>query len=132
MGLFLYLFNPLFMKLKVHAFAMAVGVYWGVCVMVCTLLAVYTGYLNDMMQLLVGIYPWYQVTVAGAFIGLGIGVVDGFIAGMIFAWLYNLMAKHCCCKGSCCQDICCKDACCEKEGKKEDCCGGKGKKCCGK
>jgi len=35
------------------------------------------------------IHPGYSVSLTGAFIGLGWGLLDGFILGYLFASLYN-------------------------------------------
>jgi hypothetical protein len=57
-----------------------------------TLLALYTGYLSHISELLVGVYPYYEVSLMGAVAGLVWGFVDGFICGLITAWVYNLFA----------------------------------------
>ncbi|MBD3156255.1 hypothetical protein GF369_00345 [Candidatus Peregrinibacteria bacterium] len=80
------------MKLSVKALALSSGIFWGLCLFLCTLLAVYTGYLQEVAQLFEGIYPYYAVTMTGSVIGLVWGFVDGFIVGLIFGWLYNRFA----------------------------------------
>ena len=57
-----------------------------------TLLAVYAGMGAHIAQLIVGLYPYYEVTLPGAFIGAAWGFVDGFIGGLIFGWVYNMFA----------------------------------------
>lgn len=88
------------MRLSVKAFALTAGLFWGFTVFVSTLIAVYSGYLSDQLQWLVGLYPWYEITINGAFIGLAEAFVDGFLGGLIFAWLYNKFV--CCDSGGCC------------------------------
>lgn len=80
------------MKLSPKAFALACGIFWGICIAISTLLAVYTGYLSQLVNLLVGVYPYYEVTLLGSLVGLVWGFVDGLIVGIIFAWIYNLFA----------------------------------------
>jgi hypothetical protein len=80
------------MKLSVKALGLSLGIFWGVCLFIATLLAVYTGFLSNLVELLVGVYPYYEVTVVGSFAGLIFGFLDALIAGIIFAWLYNLFA----------------------------------------
>lgn len=87
------------MKLSVKAFALAAGLFWGLTLFVSTLVAVYSGYLSDQLNWLVGVYPWYEITTNGAIIGLAEGFIDGFFGGLIFAWLYN---KFACCGSGCC------------------------------
>src|SRR3989338_6611911 len=88
------------MKLSVKAFALAAGLFWGVTLFVSTLIAAYYGYLTPQLQWLVGLYPWYEITTMGAFIGLAEGFVDGFFGGLVFAWLYNKFV--CSCGNECC------------------------------
>ena len=80
------------MKLSVKALALSSGIFWGLCVLLFTLLAVYTGYLKEVAVFFEGIYPYYSVSLVGAFAGLVWGFVDGFIVGLIFGWLYNRFA----------------------------------------
>ncbi len=80
------------MKLSVKALALSFGIFWGLCIFLFTLLAVYTGYLYEFTSLFEGIYPYYTVTMMGSVIGLVWGFVDGFIVGLILGWLYNRFA----------------------------------------
>lgn len=80
------------MKLSVKALALSSGIFWGLCLLLGTLLAVYTGYLNDVVSVFEGIYPYYSVTLMGAVVGFVWGFIDGFIVGLIFGWLYNKFA----------------------------------------
>ena len=82
------------MKLSLKGFALACGIFWGVCILTTTLLAVYAnGYGVELLALPAAFYPWYEVTLAGAFIGFVWAFIDGAIGGLVFAWLYNLLAK---------------------------------------
>jgi hypothetical protein len=91
------------MKLSSKALGLTLGILWGLGLFVMTLLAASNGYAADQLGLLVGVYPWYEVTTQGAFIGLGLGFLDGFIGGWIIAWVYNkcLSCIGCGCKGKC-------------------------------
>lgn len=80
------------MKLSVKALALSLGILWSLCLFVCTLLAVYTGYLSEMVSFFEGVYPYYSVTLVGSIAGLVWGFVDGFIGGLVFGWLYNKFA----------------------------------------
>jgi hypothetical protein len=80
------------MKLSVKALALSSGIFWGLCLFLCTLLAVYNGYLYEVAHFFEGIYPYYTITFMGSVIGLVWGFVDGFIVGLIFGWLYNRFA----------------------------------------
>ncbi|MBT5015896.1 hypothetical protein HOM98_00250, partial [Candidatus Peregrinibacteria bacterium] len=67
------------MKLCWKAAGLSMGLLWGLGLFVATLLSVYTGYLEAQLGFLVGAYPWYEISVAGAFIGLVEGFIDGFV-----------------------------------------------------
>lgn len=79
------------MKFNVLTFGLTVGLYWGLGLFFLTWWVILfdgaTGQANFISQ----IYRGYNVSVAGSFIGLAWALVDGFIGGVIFAWLYNLI-----------------------------------------
>lgn len=78
------------MKLRPFAFAMALGLTWGVVFFLTTWLSIFTGYANDFLHVLgVSIYPGYSITLTGAFIGFGYAFLDGFIMAFLIAWIYN-------------------------------------------
>lgn len=83
------------MKLSIKALALSMGILWSVCLFLWTLLIALTDvqWGVDMLQLLVGMYPWYEITVPGAFVGLVAGFIDGAIGGALLAWLYNKLVK---------------------------------------
>ncbi len=81
------------MKLKVWAFGLALGIVWGLSLFVLTLIGINTTYADAFLGVIDSIYPWYSWTVAGAFVGLGLGFIDGFLCGVIVAWIYNRFAK---------------------------------------
>lgn len=83
------------MKLSVKALGLAGGIMWGVSLFLWTLLLSLTTVTwgTDMLSLMVGFYPYYSISVAGAFAGLVLGFIDGFLCGAILAWLYNVMPK---------------------------------------
>lgn len=65
------------------------GILWGAVMFICTLLALFTGYSREFLQLMATVYPGYDISWGGAFIGLLYGFVDAFIGLYILAWLYN-------------------------------------------
>jgi len=78
------------MKLKPLALGMAVGIVWGACIFLTTLLSYYTGYGKLFLEALPrSVYPGYTITPTGSFIGLIYGFVDGFVGGTIVGWIYN-------------------------------------------
>lgn len=92
------------MKLSVRAAGLAGGFLWGVSLFLVTLGATYFDFYREPIDfLLVGVYPYYTISLQGAFLGLLWGFVDGFLGGAALAWLYNRMlpaspSNGCCCK----------------------------------
>ncbi len=84
------------MKLSVKGLAMASGILWGFA-MLGTGLAnlIWGGYGQQFLQTMASVYPGYHATrsIAEVIVGTLYGAVDGFIAGAVFAWLYNQFAK---------------------------------------
>jgi hypothetical protein len=78
------------MKLNPRAFALSAGILWGLSVFVITIWLVIIGSAGTTLALLHKFYLGYSVSIAGAFIGLIWGFIDGLIVGFIFAWIYNL------------------------------------------
>jgi len=98
---------------------MALGVLWGGFVLIFTLIALGTDFGYDTMIKL-SVYPWYSISFWGAVIGGVWGLIDGFVVGMLIAWLYN---KFNCACNRCCDDGMCASGSCstvkEVEGKKK-------------
>ncbi len=82
------------MKLNVKAFGLACGLFWGFGLMLVTWWVILIeGSTGDLLA--IGhVYRGYCVSLTGSFIGLAWGLVDGFIGGVILAWLYNLFAGY--------------------------------------
>jgi len=72
---------------------LAGGILWGLCMFICTWLAVSTGYALAFMNSLMSLYPGYTVTALGSVIGLVYGFIDGFVGLWLLAWLYNKLEK---------------------------------------
>jgi hypothetical protein len=67
----------------------AAGIVWSLSMFVCTILAVYTGYSEQFLQLMASIYPGYTISLAGSIVGLIYGFFDAFVGFFLVAWLYN-------------------------------------------
>ena len=80
------------MKLSPKALGLAFGITCGLGIAVMTLLTLYTGYLQQLTDLLIGIYPYYEISLTGVVAGLVWGFIDGMIGGLIVAWIYNAFA----------------------------------------
>jgi hypothetical protein len=79
------------LKLNIWAFSFAVAIWWGLMVFLAALwIILFEGETGDLLAL-GHIYRGYNVSIAGAFIGLVWAFFDGLVGGLIFAWLYNLL-----------------------------------------
>ncbi|MGV7222216.1 MAG: bacteriophage holin [Nitrospinales bacterium] len=79
------------MKFNVKAYALTVGIWSGVGLFLLTWwLIILEGASGD-VTFIGRIYPGYNISPLGSFIGLAWGFVDGLIFCGIFAWLYNML-----------------------------------------
>jgi len=65
------------------------GLLWGLCMFICTVLAIYFGYSTKFLNIMADIYPGYTTSWWGAIIGFVYGFFDGFIGLFLLAWIYN-------------------------------------------
>ena len=84
------------MKLNARALGFAVGVIWGLLVLVATIASLYSirAYGRTFLYSLASIYPGYSITTGGALLGICYGFVSGFVGGWLAATLYNFFAKE--------------------------------------
>ncbi len=68
---------------------LAGGILWGLSLFVMTLITLWNGYGADFVGMWMKLYPWMDLSVRGAFLGLAWGFADGFVGLYILAWLYN-------------------------------------------
>jgi len=80
------------MRLRVRALGLAVGIVWGLGVLVTTLCLIWFGQPTG-VALMKQFYPGYDATYLGQLVGFIWGFVDGFVAGALIAWLYNTFHK---------------------------------------
>jgi len=83
-------------KLHVVALGMALGVTWGIGILIFGFIATFLNWGVEVIDILGSVYIGYESTVLGSFIGGLWGFIDAFIGGVIIAWLYNCFACHCC------------------------------------
>lgn len=81
----------MYAKLHPGKMALTAGIMWGLCLFCMTWTSMYTGYGMFWLSQWMDVYPGYDLSVTGAFIGLGYGFADGFVILFIFSGLYNLM-----------------------------------------
>jgi len=76
--------------------SLAVGVVWGLCMLLMGIAGAYTEtYAHRMIEVMGSIYYGYCPGWAGAFIGLAWGFADAFIGTLIILALYRLLT---CCR----------------------------------
>ena len=86
------------MRLNVKAMTIAAAVFWGVSVFLVGLLNLkWEGYGQGLLDCIATLYPGYKATanIGDVLVGTGYALLDGAIAGAIFAWLYNIFAGMC-------------------------------------
>jgi len=84
------------MKLNLKAFALTVGILWGLAILLVALAnLIWPPYGEAFLSLTASLYPGFTpATGAGSVvIGTAYGFVDGAISGFIIAWLYNALAR---------------------------------------
>jgi hypothetical protein len=89
-------------RLSVCALAIASGFTWGSGVVLLGLIAMQYELGKPFVALLGSIYIGFEATVKGSFIGAGWAFMDGLIAGLIFALVYNFVLCVC---GACCRKM---------------------------
>lgn len=80
------------MKLDVRAFAIACSLIWGFGLFFLTWWIIMFDGPTGEVTLIGRLYRGYSISPTGSVIGLLWALVDGFVGGAIFAWLYNWIA----------------------------------------
>lgn len=76
------------MKLKVLAFGYSIGIVWAAIILFATALAMVRGG-GHHLQLLGTYFIGYKLSWLGCVIGIGWGLLSGFIIGAAIAIIYN-------------------------------------------
>lgn len=83
------------MNLNTKALGLTAGILWGGAIFLSALAnLIWPGYAQACLDVAASIYPGYDATASfgQVIIGTLYGLVDGFVCGVIFGWLYNLLA----------------------------------------
>lgn len=80
----------MYAKLNPLKLGLAAGILWGVALFIMTWIAMYTGWGMFWLSQWIDIYPGFDLSIKGTFLGLIYGFVNGFGSFFITAWLYNL------------------------------------------
>lgn len=86
-------------KLHVVALGLALGILWGLSILITGLIATAGGFSVDFISETGSVYVGYRATVLGSFIGALWGFLHLFVTGVLIAALYNLFV--CCCHKKC-------------------------------
>jgi len=85
------------MKFDVVRFGCAVSAFWGIAVLFLGIAnMLFPGYGAQLLKGIASIYPGYHYGewgFWGVLVATAYAVVDGWIAGIIFAWLYNVFTR---------------------------------------
>jgi len=84
------------MKFNITALALTAGLIWGGAVLAVGLANLaWPGYGRAFLDLMASIYPGYRPGsgIGSVVTGTLYALVDGSIGGVVFGWLYNLLAR---------------------------------------
>ncbi|MCD1293568.1 hypothetical protein CUJ83_00970 [Methanocella sp. CWC-04] len=80
-------------EIKPVQFGLALGIIWGFGVLMLGLMATFLGWGVQAVSTIGSVYLGYELSVIGSIIGLIWAIVDGFIAGFLIAYIYNVLTK---------------------------------------
>ncbi len=80
-------------KCQPLALGVAVGVLWAIYVFLAGIIAMFD-WGTALVVALSSLYVGYGASIIGALIGAVWAFADGFIAGAIIAWVYNMVAAE--------------------------------------
>jgi hypothetical protein len=85
------------MRFDLKAMTITAGLIWG-SAMFLTGLAnlIWSGYGQPFLDVMASVYPGYDATASlrEVIVGTVYGLVDGAMAGLVFAWVYNRFATR--------------------------------------
>lgn len=81
------------MEIRKRALGLSLGLIWGLTILLGTWWLLIFGHKGEIMSKLSLFYFGYSFSWGGAVIGFLWGFVDGFIAGVLIAWFYNMFVK---------------------------------------
>jgi len=84
------------MKFNIPALALTAGLIWGGAILAVGLANLaWPGYGRAFLDLMASIYPGYRpgTGIGSVVTGSLYALVDGSIGGVVFGWLYNLLAR---------------------------------------
>lgn len=85
------------MRFNIIALAITTGLFWGAAILLVSLAnLIWPGYGVALLDIAASVYPGYEVGtgIGSVIVGSLYALVDGAVAGGIFAWLYNFVASR--------------------------------------
>lgn len=80
------------MKFDIKAFALTCSLVWGFGLFFLTWWVILFDGATGEATLIGRLYRGYTISPMGSVIGLAWALADGFVGGLVFAWLYNRFA----------------------------------------
>ncbi len=80
-------------KFDVRAFGLACGIVWAAGVCALGIFSFFLDWGRIMVAVLASLYPGYSSALPGIIAGTLWAFVDGALFGVLFAWLYNKIAR---------------------------------------
>lgn len=81
-------------KLDIKAFGLACGILWAAAMFILGMMNLLLDWGSALTELMGSVYIGYRPTFLGSLVGAVWGFVDGGVAGLLLAWLYNKIAKN--------------------------------------
>jgi hypothetical protein len=88
-------------NLSVCHFGLALGMTYGLCVLVIAYVSMFSDMLMPFAKFLQSLLPGFSLTWVGGLIGFAWGFAKGIVTGYLIAFFYNFFNKHCCCSKAC-------------------------------
>lgn len=82
------------------AFGVSLGIVNGIFMMLFAWAGWLYAYGTNVIDLWATVYPGLGASLKGGLVGLAWGFLEGFVLGLLWAWIYNLCM--CCCRSCCC------------------------------
>ena len=80
--------------MRTRRLAITFGITWGAMLFALTILNLSFGYATNFLNIWVGLYPGYSLSLVGSLIGFVYGFVDLFIGVYITVWIYHQVCKY--------------------------------------